>query len=99
MAHSFQHLWRQIRHRSAERFCTFVAFEDAFFRETEISKLRMAIKRDNDVIRLQISINDVSFVQIFKSEQNLTNVGASSLFWQFSLLLQDFAEIATGAEI
>ena len=56
------------------------------------------IVKDN-VIRLQISVNDVSLVEIFKGKQDLCSVKSSSIFVEPSLLSNYFTQVASRAEV
>ena len=56
------------------------------------------IVKDN-VVRLQISVNDVSLVEIFKGKQDLCSVNSSSIFVEPSLLSKYLTQVASWAEV
>lgn len=61
MSLSLQHLWCEVSGAATERLrkCVFL---HAFFTEPKVGQQRMSIRVKYDIIRLQISKNNVSFV-------------------------------------
>ena len=58
------HLWREVSNGAAEGLRSFVALKDALLRKTEICQLGMALVVEYHIVRFQIAVDDVPFVQI-----------------------------------
>ncbi len=55
----------------------------------------MAILVKDYIIRLQVPVYDVSFVEILKCQQNLCRIDSGSILGEFSLSLKDLSQVTT----
>ena len=59
-----------------------------FFGKAKISDAQMAVRRDQKVLRLQITISDLSFVQILEGKSNLSGVKQSHIVRELVFLTE-----------
>ena len=65
-----------------------VALADPFLAHPVVGKLDVTLVVKEDVVQLQISINDSSFVEIIQCQADLCTVKPGVLFWQPPLSLK-----------
>ena len=80
------HLWCQILDRSTESLRSFLDIGDVALGHSEVNQLHMAIVVYDHIIWLQISVNDISLVEIFESQKNLSKVKSRLILTQRLLL-------------
>ena len=59
-----------------------IDFVYAFFRKPKVCEHYMTLSIQNDVIRFQVSENNVSLVQIFKRKYNLSKINPCLFLWK-----------------
>ena len=67
-----------------------VALSDSFLAHPVVCKLDVTLVVQQNVVQLQISINNSSFVEIIQRQANLRTVKSGVLFWQPPLSLKIF---------
>lgn len=55
----------------------------------------MAIFIDHDIVRFEVSKNDVTFMQALNCQQDFSRVDFGSRFYKFAFQLQNLTQIAT----
>ena len=92
------HLWRQVLRRPTERVWLF-CFWFYNLGQTKVSKHDVAILIEQDILRLQVSVEDVWLVQVAKSQCNLSSIELSLLFTESLFFWQVFEEFASLNEV
>jgi hypothetical protein len=67
--------------------------------QTEVSQLNIAVLTNQNVLRLQISVKDLAFVQITDGEGYLGSVELSLRLRQFFVLGKDTVELSSSDEV
>ena len=68
MADSSQHFRCQVGDRPAEGSRALGALQHALLGETEVGKQRVAVLVQHNVVRLQVSVDDVPLVQVLQRQ-------------------------------
>ena len=87
MSRSQQRLGRQIFRSTAKRCRLGISF-DIFLGQAKISDLSKAILPDQDILRFQISVNDVVIMKFLESEQYARRIKPGSFLFELPDLLQ-----------
>lgn len=90
---------RAIARRPADSIGPIIIYVLHLLCKPEVDQLDMPLRIYKDVLWLQISINDASFVQTFNRQNNLRKVKASVLLRHENTLANLFDELATGQEL
>ena len=75
---SHNDLWSQVLWSSTKS----VTLIDDLLGEPEIGDPQMPVRTDEQILRLQISICDLSFMQILEGESYFSNIEQSYIIWE-----------------
>ena len=93
------HLWSEVGNGAAEGLRSFVPLKDALLGQTKICQLGMSFVVEHHIVRLQITVDNVPFVQILQSQQNLAQILSGPVLAEPALTLQDAPEISARAKV
>jgi hypothetical protein len=88
-----EHFRSEVSGRSAETASLSIVHY-AYFREAKISQQSVPVFVIDDVVRLQVPENDVSFVQVFKGKQDFSKVDPCTVLSEALIFLESSAHIA-----
>lgn len=91
-----EHLRCQLRHTPAEGLSDVVVV-NALLRQAEICQTRMTVVVQHNVVRLQVPVYDLIFVQVFHCQEHLTQVESCRGLVEALLLVEQLAQITVGA--
>ena len=91
MALSHDDFWRQVLWRSAKS----VAPIYDFFCETEIRNSEMAVRANEQILRLQVSISHLPLMKILERKRDFSNVEQSDVVWENIFLPQQTENFST----
>lgn len=90
-----QHFGSQVGDGAAEGPSAGGVLHDAFLRKPEVSEFAVAVLVQHYVVRLQVSVDDVSPVQILQGEDDLAQVHLGFLLREPGLDLQVLRQVAS----
>jgi len=92
-----KHFWREVLSSSTEAHCKFILVN--LCSQAEVGEQQVAIGVEQDVLGLQVSVDDLLFMEVAESDGNLGDHKASLFFWEASLLDEMSEQLASLDEV
>ena len=92
------YLWRKVLGCTAKRIRIFIVILD-YLCYAKISQLYVTIDVNQNVFWLEVSVNNLTVVQVSESERNLNSVKLCFWFWEPSLLWEVLKKLAALDEV
>lgn len=94
MSRPDNHLWCQVLRGTAKRIRILLVIDVENFCEPEVGQHNVAVLVQQDVLRLEISVNNFGVVEVAKGKSNLCCVKLSLVFGEALLLRKVFEELS-----